>query len=152
MTLAKRAETARASLFVRYDELNSLWTAAEEQLTKLHIPCAVRYCYLQYPEDSYRPDEGYIEECLGLQKIKGKWRICHTVSAWNDPEYYWTPITECSAETRVQAAKHLAGLRQAIVESAEGFIPKVDEAIDVLKAEVSNHTENVIADLFGEAK
>ena len=129
MTLEERARKARETLFNRYDQLNALWLQAEEQLTQLHIPCSVYYPY----DKNHEPDGATIYKCLGLQKVKGKWRICHGIyEEWCQPEPYWTPITECSAESRVEATKHLDGLRKAVVESAERFIPKVDEAINAL--------------------
>jgi hypothetical protein len=84
-----------------------------------------------------------IRECLGLQKIRGKWRICHGLDydVFPDREH-WTPITECSAQVRVEAAEHLDKLREAVVKSAENFISRVDEAIEAL-AEVVKHPVRV---------
>jgi hypothetical protein len=132
MTLQERARNARKTLFSRYDQLNALWLQAEEQLTQLHIPRPVSHKYAEY-QDWDQPNGAITSKYLGLQKVKGKWRICHGIcEEWCQPEPYWTPIIECSAESRVEATKHLDGLRKAVVESAERFIPKVDEAINAL--------------------
>lgn len=79
-----------------------------------------------------------IHKHLGLRKIRGKWRICYCLyyyDAFPDRED-WTPITECSAEIRVEAARHVEALREAIVKSAEGFISRVDKAISRLATTV----------------
>ncbi len=133
MTLKRRAEKARTELFARYDQLNALWLKAEERLTKNHVPLPVEHIYARYDsvEQQYYGVGGC--ECLGLQKIKGKWRICYGVYWFSSqPDADWVPITECSAETRVEAAKHLPGLEKAVIESAEKFIPRVDDAIQAL--------------------
>ena len=64
----------------------------------------------------------------------------------------WTPITECSVETRVEAAKHLAELREAIVKSAEDFVPVVDGAIEELKKALSVPDEHLMALLAERTK
>lgn len=132
MTLTERAENARKTLFGRYDQLNALWLRAEEELTRLHIPRSVEFCYQTYTNE----DGSYDEEYLGVQKNKGTWKICHGCSDGSPVEVCsgWTPITDCSAETRVRAAKYLPQFREAVVNSAETFIPKVDEAISQLRS------------------
>lgn len=149
MTLNERAQNAHDELFVRYDKLNALWLEAEEQLTQLHIPRPVECIYHDYEPDSRDPNFR-IAECLGLQKIKGKWRICYgAYDLSSEPEPSdWTPITDCSASIRVEAAEHLPKLRKAVVESAEKFIPKVDSAIMQL-AEALDQSAN-LNDLLAE--
>ena len=136
MTLEERAKIARDSLFHQYDELNALWLQAEEQLTQFHIPRPVFYPYAHYHAPDNPPD-ALTSKYLALEKVKGKWRICAGLyDEWCDRDYGCTPITECSAHIRVEAAKHLDKLRAKVVESAEDFIPKVDEAIKKLAAAV----------------
>ncbi len=126
---------------------------AEEELTKLHIPRPVSYSYRSYDEDYCDPSTR-INFCLGIQKIKGDWRICHAIDHPCDGDYdpQWTPITECSVEVRVQAAKYLPQLKEAVVKSAETFIPKVDEAIGELKKALSLPDEHLQALLAERAK
>ena len=149
MTLEERAESARETLFGRYDELNALWLQAEEQLTKFHIPCFVYCKYDEYQDPADQP--GFMtSKYLLLQKIKGKWRICYgLVDDW-DVDHGWTPITECSAHVRVEAARHLDKLREKVVKSAEDFIPKVDEAIKTLAAAVGRTVNIESRDLLSE--
>lgn len=130
MTLNQRAEKVRKELFARYDQLNALWLQAEERLTKHHVPRPVQYIYARYSRIVEDDPEAV---CLGLQKVKGKWRICYgECYACSQPGPDWLPITECSAEIRVAAAEHLSGLEHAAIESAEQFIPKVEMAIQKL--------------------
>lgn len=147
MTLTKRAECARHELFRRYDHLNALWFQAEEELTKLHIPQPVSYVYASYDDDPYDGTTN-VSLCLGLQKVKGKWRICHTeCPSYDGPgPYDWTPITDCSAETRVRAAKYLPEFREAVVKSAEQFIPKVDEAIKAMQQALNTDIQQLLAE------
>jgi len=154
MALAKRAEQARRVLFERYDQLNALWLEAEKQLSKFHIPCPVCYEYAtdeEYSGQHYCPVIGH---CLGLQKVKGQWRICYGTYFYPAPEEDsgWKPITECSAEVRVSAASHLPRFRERVVESAEEFIPKVDKAITELKEALEMPEESLQALLAERAK
>lgn len=130
MALEDRAEKTRIDLFQRYDQLNALWQKAEEQLRKNHIPRAVHY---DIPIADPNPDDNEWHESLSLQKIQGEWRICHG-GCWDyaPEDLEWRPIVECSVEIRVEAVRHLPGLRQAAVESAETFIPEVESAIQQL--------------------
>lgn len=149
---AARAEKARQELFSRYDELNDLWKQAEERLTKYHIPQPVSFTYCSYSPDEEALRYGCQRHLhLGIQKVKGAWRICHdeTDDRWPDEEH-WTPITECSAITRVQAVKHLASLEDAVVRNTEGFIPVVDEAIQQLSQFLRPNQSDEIRALLAE--
>jgi hypothetical protein len=136
LTLEQRAKKVRDELFSRYDQINALWLKAEEQITQFHIPQPVQFTYGSYNLEDPGPYYCEVCECLGLFKIKGKWRICYG-SFLPDHEggpNEWTPITEASAQIRIEAASHLPDLKKAVVESAEKFVPKVDQAIQALAA------------------
>ncbi len=153
MALIERARQARETLYGRYDQLNALWLQAEEELAKLHIPRPVKYSYHCTDYDN----GGYDGQYLAIQKIKGSWKICHGSFRGHQCEEVeefsgWTPITDCSVETRVEAANHLAKLQKAIVKSAEDFILEVDEAIDELKKALSVPDEHLRALLAERAK
>lgn len=157
-TLSERADSARDQLFQRYDQLNALWTQAEEQLTKLHIPTGVQFNYRSWDAGDQWQPAGYDRHlCLGLQKLGGKWRICHgSADDLHEPDVEnWTPITECSASIRVDAARYLPKLREAVIKSAEDFIPRVDKAIADLQAALNTDMGELIAErakLNGKAK
>lgn len=146
-SLEVRARAAQESLFQRYDQLNALWTLAEEQLTKFHVPHCVQFDYSDWPGA-----DGYSEyACLGLEKVNGKWRICHGYCTDMSPECdTWTPITECAATVRISAAKHLPKFREAVIAAAERFLPRVDKAIEELQAALSSEDEGNLQELLAE--
>lgn len=126
-----RARTASDELFSKYDRLNDLWNQVEVRLTKYHIPRPVDFTYASYfPDAEYEHHGVERHDMLGIQKVKGEWRICLGSSDDIHPEEdNWTLVSECSALLRVQAAKHLSGLEEAIISDAEGFISIVEQAI-----------------------
>src|SRR5205807_7395386 len=133
MTLAQRADKARQELFVRYDQLNALLGKQEERLARYHIPRPVCHVYATRDLDHHNPNSGFYQECLGIQKVKGKWRLCYGSFDYNECSLHdWMPIVECSVEVRIEAVKHIAALEQKLVESTEEFIPEVDQAIRTL--------------------
>lgn len=116
-------------LFKLYDELNRVWLVLEKKLTENHIPHPICYIYHSYSPDGRSP-HAEVHDCLGIQKVKGQWRICHGTYDYSEPEpSVWTPITECSALVRVNVAKHIEGLEDAIAKASERFVPKVEKAI-----------------------
>lgn len=131
--LKARANRTRQVLFGKYDQLNALWAEAEKRIVQQHIPQTVYYCHKRLGQGPLHEDPPFLACYIGLAKIKGEWRIC-VGSVWedHDEEPDWTPITDCSIEVRVELAEHLAALQLAAVESAEKFVPKVDEAISRL--------------------
>jgi hypothetical protein len=136
MTLDQRAQQARTELFLRYDAINDLWRRAEEQLTKYHIPRPVFYEFPDDPdpEEDLEPGIPGIQ-CLALAKFNGKWRIlfgCYPDAEDRRELGGWKPIVDCSAQERVEAAKHFPGFRLAVIESAEEFISEVDGAKQTL--------------------
>jgi hypothetical protein len=66
-------------------------------------------------------------------------------------DWHYVDKDLCSGEVRADAAKHLPGLEKAVVESAERFVPKVDEAIKAL-SEALGEDGNVAALLAERAK
>jgi len=154
MTISTRREESRETLFRLYDELNSLWLEAEKRLTEGHIPRSVCHVYAECELDWRGPNRGTISYCLGLQKVKGKWRICHSsYLAWCEPEPEgndWTAIADCSAEIRVNAAEYLPGLEEEIVKSAEGFVPMVEKAIQTLQRSLNQKPSDQIRELLDE--
>lgn len=128
-----RATVAQNGLFARYDELNQVWHDAERMLTSFHIPHEYNVIYVSYWADNDGPS--YEEHLhLGLQKVKGSWRICHGYSDDIHPEVrVWTPITECSAMIRVSAATHFDKLFEEAVRVSEQFLLRTAKAISHLR-------------------
>ena len=138
--LTARSRETTEALYARYDQLNELWIQAEKLLTQAHVPEPV---FFAYDEPWYREptaqEEPVATFCLGLLKVKGKWRICHGSRPFKltDQEPDWNLITECSASERVMAAEHLPALYERVIESAKEFVQTVDTAIADLRRSVS---------------
>ena len=56
---------------------------AEEQLTSYHLTRIVHHAYSE-PVDEYNNPMGC--HCLGLEKINGKWRLCHGYEHYTAPD------------------------------------------------------------------
>lgn len=123
----------------KYKQLNSAWDAIEKKLRSMLPPREVWKAYRWYDDDPERP-QGYINLCLGLIKYRGDWRICH--GRYYEPHEFepnaWKPITECSAEERVEAIGYVDVLRDAIIEKAEKTLPSIDEALAKAKEVLSS--------------
>jgi hypothetical protein len=137
-SLEERNRRTAEALAPRYDQLNGLWAEAETRLKAMQVP---RYVCVVYNREDIEPDDAYSPsycDCLGLAKVRGEWRLClgqFVEDAYNgrpsDPDRptNWKPIADCSVEERVEAAPHIAALREEIVKSAEHYVSKVDEAV-----------------------
>jgi hypothetical protein len=134
--LDKKNLEVRKSLEERLNRLNALWEQVEEKLVGLQTPRHVSIVYASQTN----PETGEtVESMLALEKIGGNWRLCHGIYFENDPyELAWKPITDCSAEIRVDAAQQVSKLKEQIVRTAEEFLPKIDNAISSLDKALSN--------------
>jgi hypothetical protein len=153
-SLDHRSKKANQEIFHRYDRLNSLWTEVEKYLTRDHIPCPVEITYRSYAPDEDHANHGWdcCNDLLGLQKIKGQWRVCHGFrdDRWPDADAGWTPIADCSGVVRSVCAKHVVALEKAIIESAESFIPVVDAAIAELEGFLIVPNPSELAEMLTE--
>src|SRR4051812_31654077 len=100
MTLFKRAAEARTALFTRYDQINALFEEAEQELTRHHVARPVEFQYaFDECTDNGRSSGSGTGFAIGIQKVKGKWRLCYTSyyypNEYCEGEYSWTPIVEC---------------------------------------------------------
>jgi hypothetical protein len=132
----KKNLEVRESLEERLNRLNALWEQIEEKLIALQTPRQVSVVY----DSQTNPETGeIIHSMLGLAKIGGNWRLCHDFLHDSDPfESNWKPITDCSAEIRVEAAQHVTKLKEEIIRTAEEFLPKIDNAIASLDKMLSD--------------
>jgi len=150
MTLAQRAVEARTALFTRYDQLNALFEEAEQEFTRHHLPRGVEFAYREHFDEQ---GQGTVF-ALGIQKVKGKWRLCHTSyyfpHGYYEGDYEWVPLVEASAENRVRAAEHVVKLREMIVETLEKFVPETDEAITKLRSSVQELKNEDLVKLLAE--
>jgi hypothetical protein len=129
--------------------LNSYWRMAEELLSSFPIPAPVTHVYKEGFIDESDPNSNFAEH-LSLRMIKGKWRIC---SGWSlrstDPaDGGLDPILKTALSVRVEAAEHLPGLLQKVVQATEAFNPKMDSAIRSLAQALGRVCDS--ADLLAE--
>jgi hypothetical protein len=117
----------------RYDEIEALWTKAEEDLKRFRIPHRVEHCY-----DSNYDCGGYPEHrALWWARYGKGWRIVHEVRiAYSeiddgrpDESCEWKPITECPLDVRLSMISEFENLRRKVIEAAEKAVPTLDEAI-----------------------
>ncbi len=104
-----------------YDRINKVWEKTEEFLKSKGILAPVNFTY------------GYEQSCeysLGLQKISGKWRICHGFFHYSSPDQDtdWTVITDVPIELRVHLLKYVQDIFEALVKSNEAVVPKLEKA------------------------
>ncbi len=139
-----REQAVIAKLSARYKELSTLWETAEEKLLKFRIPTDV---YIRYhTEDEYhdnRPDQptgAQLHSYLGFVRCSGGWRICTCTNHDNFPQqdFEWKPVTESRLDIRLAMIPHLTQLREAVVKAAEECLPKLDEALTMLRDSLEN--------------
>jgi hypothetical protein len=123
-----------------FDQLNESWEKIESFFRAQGI---LQSCYISYDQfgDWPQPDQfnAYGEELLGIEKHKGKWRICFAQLDYGSGEISgWTPVTEGSTEIRILLLDHVGKLFEMLVESNEKFVPEIEQAVakshSVLKA------------------
>jgi hypothetical protein len=121
------------ALTVRYDEIETLWKQAEEDLKRFRVPYAVEHWYSSQYEGSPPIHYG-----LSWTRYGKAWRICHVEHEAQSefgnapPEYdryEYTPIIDCPLALRLSMIDEFRKLRQMVVEAAQKTVPELDEAI-----------------------
>src|SRR5262249_14336926 len=125
---------------------------AEELLSGFPIQAPVTHVYKEGLLDE-TDSNSIFSEFLSLQMFNGACRICHGSSDWSaetaggDP----APIVEAALSVRVEAADHLPGLLQKVVEATEAFTPRMASAIRSLAQALGGEWDS--ADLLaGQAR
>jgi hypothetical protein len=115
----------------RYDEIETLWEEAEEDLKRFRIPHTVEYLYST--DDRGHPVYHFF---LGFLKYGKQWRICHGFCqdhgfpAGDLPEERnWTPLIECPLDLRLRMMDEFENLHKKVIEVAEKLVPELDERI-----------------------
>lgn len=122
IALDQRNQVAIAKASPLYDRINSVWEKAEDFFRSQGILAPVSYCYT---------GDHNSEQYLGLQKMSGKWRLCHGYFNNSDPDgTEWKLITDEPIERRVSLLKYIAELYEKLVESNEAVIPKLENAAE----------------------
>jgi hypothetical protein len=148
MSLDERNQQINEALSGKYDQINALLAKHENTLRQMKTARNVQVLFNKSTD--YLPtgeEEGEHREHLGFMKRAGVWRLCYAAEyesfiCGNVPcDLEWKPLVECPVTTRVDAARHVGLLREAIVESKEEFLSEVDEAITELERSLANYDE-----------
>ena len=115
----------------RYNQIEALWTEAEEDLKSFRVPHRVEHCYYS----DY--DHGYpLHQSLWWTRYGKGWRIVHEVrTAYSEidekheDECEWKPIIEWPLDVRLSMIPEFEHLRKKVIEAAENAVPTLDEAI-----------------------
>jgi hypothetical protein len=137
------APTNRDPLIACYEELNSLWKLAEEELAAMRVAV-----YVEVPLSRSRsgggsdPDNPEWREtyCLCWCKPDKDWRLClGTTRGYmdNQEEWHMRPVAECPMEDRIELAKQFPALKAKMEEARQKMIPLVSDAIAALKNALS---------------
>jgi len=134
--LEKKNLEVRQKLENGLDRLNAMWEQVEQKLIAFQTPRYVNFTY----DTQTNPESGESAySMLALAKVGGDWRVCYGIFYDSDHEEPdWKPITDCSAEIRVEAAKHVSKLKEEIIRTAEGFLPEIENAIASLDEALSD--------------
>ena len=129
--LKKRNHEALSEVAPLFDQLNAAWEKIEDFFRSQGIlaPTYISYAPLECWHNSVEP-ETVGELVLGIEKIKGKWRICHSAYDYRQGEVgTWTPVSDCSTELRTELLDHVGKLFEKLVESNEKYVPEVQKAV-----------------------
>ena len=129
-TIRRHHDAAKQKLKERYPKLDEAWEAAEKEFARYHLPQEVWLTCREKIID----DDCTLRVCLSVQR-SNKTAHISVAESWleAEPDFVksWR-ITQAPVCYRVELVEYLPALREAVVKSAEEFIPKVDEAIQTL--------------------
>ena len=122
----------------RYDQLNSLWKKAEEQVKRFMVSSEVKHIYrtdVDYSDPRSVEEDMAQYHCIAWAKAKGSYRLCYGYFddrwAMHEPDasYDFTPILDASLEIRKACVPFFSDLRTKVVEAAKESIPELDDSI-----------------------
>lgn len=126
MSRDEEIEHAVAIVEERLDILSERWKQVEQRLTQL---ACIRPAEYIYHSECYGPGEPMEYAALGIQKIHGKWALCHAEFEEGCEEFQWVPILQTSVVIRMRATAHIDKLYDSVLDSVSHFLPAVDNAI-----------------------
>ena len=130
-TVRRHDDAAKKQLKGRYPKLDEAWEAIEKEFSHYHLPETVWHtCWEEIIADDVTSRVRLVVDRGGISVVK----------SWleGEPDFMsrWH-ITKAPVELRVRLVKYVPALREAVIKSAEEFIPKVDEAIQTLNSFVA---------------
>lgn len=127
--LKKRNQESISVVTPLFDELNQAWEKIENFFRSQGILQPAHFAYAKVYEFDHA-QEPIGENLIAIEKLGGKWRICHGYFHYPAAEYGdWTPISECSVDRRVLLLDHVASLFESLVESNEKYVPEIEKAV-----------------------
>lgn len=128
--LVKRNQSILASASPLFEKLNQAWGEIDDFFRRngVLVGCFVPVGY--YYEDDRHDMQPIGEYVLGIQKIKGSWRVCYgTFDYRHASEISWTPVTECPIQERMDLLESVALLFGKVVETNEKYLEEIDAAV-----------------------
>jgi len=146
MTLDERNDEVNKALENRFSQLNAALEAHETKLKAMMVPKDVWVMYDSGSvEDQSGNTVGEFSLHIGMIKLRGAWRLCHTNHYFHysgpEEDFDWKPLVEASIEDRLKAAEHIDKLREAIVEAKEKLVPDVEKAIATLAKSLERYED-----------
>lgn len=138
--LIQRNQAALAKASPLLDKLSKSWEQIEQFFRKQGILRGARYQYGSIYGDFPREDE-LGAKLLGVQKVKGTWRICYGEELYTHPDrdVDWVPVGDAPTAIRIGLLEHVGPLFEAMVKSNEGYLEEIEQA--------AAKAQSVLADL-----
>ncbi|QEG39386.1 hypothetical protein UC8_13630 [Roseimaritima ulvae] len=111
------------------DQISQAWDEIEEFFKSQGILRGTWLCFDSIFSGAHaQPPIG--EELIGIQKIKGAWRICIGELIYADPEDdpNWKPIGEAPTHLRISLLDHVHPLFEELVRSNEEYVKDIEIA------------------------
>ena len=131
--LSTRNEAAVKAANPLFGELNNTWEKIEDFFRKQGVLRPVETTLWTFTMEMSPHAEDVGEYQIGIQKFKGKWRICFGTCYYQNPGTDWQPITECPTDRRIELLDYVDRLYEALVKSNETYVPELEEAVQKSK-------------------
>lgn len=121
------------------DKISKSWDDIEEFFRSQGILRGASIGYGTIYEDPLE-ESPVGQDLLGIQKVKGAWRICVGSDMYRRPDCSpnWKPIGEASTQLRIDLLEHVHALFAAMVKSNEEYIKEIEEAARKSQAVLSD--------------
>lgn len=127
--LIDRNKSITNRAYAMLDKIGNAWRDAEEFLRSQGVLRGVEVALRPIKDQQTGREIG--EECIGVQKLNGAWRICvgdrfHEVP---DCDRNWKPVVDAPVHVRIGMIEHLRDLFEAVVKSNEACADEIEDAV-----------------------
>lgn len=128
--LIERNRMALKQVSPLFDQLNDSWAKIEDFFRRQGILQSAEHSYGEL-KHWHNPAESevYGEKLIGVQKIKGKWRICYGEFHHQHGDSDWTPVSDCNVDVRTEMLNHVGKLFEVLVDANEKYVPELEQAV-----------------------